>query len=157
MKFTDYILTDAIVPELKATDKEGVIREMVQSLVNAGGIQQEEYEGIVKAFLKREELGSTGIRHGVAIPETKHPSSVKRPAGVVAISTEGIDFNSPDGEKVQLFFMVISPTDFVGHIRVLDHLHRRGSDDMFCRLLIQAKTREAIVALLEEDDSKEKR
>ena len=60
MKFSDYILIDAINPELKATDKEGVIREMVQSLVDAGGIEKKNYEVIVKWLLKREELGSTG-------------------------------------------------------------------------------------------------
>ena len=60
MKFSDYILIDAINPELKATDAQGVIREMVQSLLDASGIPKENYEEIVKAFIKREELGSTG-------------------------------------------------------------------------------------------------
>ena len=64
MKFTDYILKDAILLELKATDQQGVIREMVQSLVDAGGIKQEDYEEIVKALIKREYLvDCSRIRH----------------------------------------------------------------------------------------------
>ena len=158
MKFTDYILFDAINPELKATDKQGVIREMVQSLVDAGGIRKENYEGIVKAFIKREELGSTGIWRGVAIPHEKHPT-VKRHVGAVAISAEGIDFDSLDGEVVHLFVMTLSPTDDPGgHLRVMERLSRRlGKNDILRESLKQAKTREAIFALLEEDDNKERR
>jgi len=157
MKFTDYILKDAILPELKATDKQGVIREMVQSLVDTGGIEKEDYEGIVKAIFRREELGSTGIGRGVAIPHEKHPS-VKRHVGAVAISAEGIDFDSLDGEVVHLFVMTLSPTDDPGgHLRVMCHLTERLKNDTFCQSLKQSKTREAIFALLEEDDSSERR
>lgn len=62
MKFADFIVPGAIRAELSAEDKEGVIREMVQSLLDAGGIEAKQFESIVKAILKREELGSTGIR-----------------------------------------------------------------------------------------------
>ena len=157
MKFTDYILIDAITPELKATDKEGVICEMVQSLVGASGIKQEDYEGIVKALIKREELGSTGIGRGIAVPYTKHPST-KHPISAVAISTGGVDFDSLDGEMVYLFVMTLSPTDSpASELRVMKHLTRRLKDDTLCRFLMQSKTREAIFTLLEEDDSKERR
>jgi len=161
MKFTDYILFDAIVPELKATDKEGVIREMVQSLVDAGGIPHEEYERIVKSLLKREELGSTsyGGAHGrgIAFPEARHPS-LKRTIVAIAISTEGIDFDSLDDEKIHIFFMLIAPTDVPGDfLRVIEHLTRHLKNGTLQESLKQAKTRDAIIALLEEDDRNEKR
>jgi len=161
MEFTDYILTDAINPELKATDAQGVIREMVQSLVDTGGIKQEDYEAIVKSFIKREELGSTsyGGAHGrgIAFPEAWHPS-VERTIVVVAVSAEGIDFGCFDGKKTQLFFMTISAPGCPGdHLRVLEHITRRLKDATFRESLKQCKTREAIVTLLEEDDSKERR
>jgi len=152
-------LIDAIIPEIRATDKEGVIREMVQSLVDAGGIKQEDYERIVKALLKREELGSTSYGHGIGIafPETRHPS-MKRTLVALAISAEGIDFDSIDNEKIQLFFMLIAPTDMPGDfLRVVEHLTRRLRNDTFLESLKQANTREAVVALLEEDDRNEKR
>ena len=152
MKFSDYILIDAINPELKATDRDGVIREMVQSLVDAGGVEKKNYESIVKALIMREELGSTGYR-GVAFPETKH-LSVKRIVGAVSVSIEGIDFGCLDDEKAHLFFLTISPPDCPGdHLRVMEHITRRlGRYDTLRESLKQAKTREDVLALLEEDD-----
>ena len=152
MKFADFILLDALRSEIQAVDKEGVIREMAQSLLDAGGIKRDEYEGIVKAIIRREELGSTGIGYGIAIPHTKHPS-VERLVGTVAISSGGIDFDSLDGEKIYLFFMLVSPPDRPGeHLRALEHITRQLRDETFCRFLKQSKTREDIKQLLEEAD-----
>jgi len=154
MKFADFILSDAVKAEVKATDKQGVIREMVQSVLDAGGVKKEEHEGIVKAIIKREELGSTGIGRGIAVPHTKHPS-VKRLVGTVAVSADGVDFDSLDCEKVQLFFLLVSPPDCPGdHLRALEHITRQLKDDTFCRFLKQSKTKEDILSLLEEADNK---
>ena len=110
MKFADFVNREAIRPNLQAEDKESAIREMTQALLDAGKVAADEYESIVKAILKREELGSTGIGRGVAVPHTKHPR-VERLVGTVAVSGSGVDFNSLDGEKVELLFMLISPPD----------------------------------------------
>ncbi|MHB8863647.1 MAG: PTS sugar transporter subunit IIA, partial [Pirellulaceae bacterium] len=110
MKFADFIRVSAIKADLAADDKEGAIQELVAGLVGAKDILEGEQESIVKAIMKREELGSTGIGRGVAVPHTKHPS-VGRLIGTVGVSSEGVDFNSLDGEKVQLFFLLISPPD----------------------------------------------
>jgi len=153
MKFADFIVAPAIRSELTADEKEGVIREMVQALLDAGGIEKDEFESIVKAILKREELGSTGIGRGVAVPHTKHPS-VDRLVGTVAVSNEGVDFDSLDGEKVHLFFLLISPPDRPGdHLRALENISRQLRDDTFCRFLKQSKTKEDIQQLLDEADN----
>ena len=155
MKFTDYILIDAINPELKATDKEGVIREMVQSLLDADGIEQEDYEAIVKSLLKQAELGGIYLGRDVALPNVYHPS-MKRHIMAVAVSTEGIECNKNDDEKVHFFFMVIYPPPFSGDtLRIAEHLTRRFKDGTLRERLLCAKTREEILALLEEDDNKE--
>jgi len=156
MKFSDYILIDAINPEIKATDIQGVIREIVQPLLDAGGIEKEAHEEIMKRFIRREELGSTTMGRGIATPETKHPN-VKRTIGTIAVSAAGIDFGSIDEEKTHIFCPVISPPDRPGdHLRILEHLTIRLRDDTFRESLKQATTREEIRALLEEADSKEK-
>ena len=153
MKFADFVCIDAIKAELSADNKEGVIRELVRSLISAGQIQEAEEDSIVKAIMKREELGSTGIGRGVAVPHTKHPS-VDRLIGTVGVSQEGIDFQSLDGEKVQLFFLLVSPPDRPGdHLRALENISRQLRDDTFCRFLKQSKTRDDIKQLLEESDS----
>jgi fructose-specific phosphotransferase system IIA component len=153
MKFADFVSREAIRGNLAATDKEGVIREMAQALLNADKIAAGEYESIVKAILKREELGSTGIGRGVAVPHTKHPS-VERLMGAVAVSPEGVDFSSLDGEKVHLFFLLISPPDRPGdHLRALESVSRQLRNDTFCKYLKLAKKAEDVVLLLDEADN----
>ncbi|QDU93504.1 PTS sugar transporter subunit IIA [Lignipirellula cremea] len=153
MKFNDFVSTDAIRADLSAEDKESVIRELVQGLVKAGEIREEELESIFAAIMKREELGSTGIGRGVAVPHTKHPS-VDRLVGTVGVSSQGVDFNSLDGEKVHLLFLLISPPDRPGdHLRALENISRQLRDDTFCRFLKQSKASKDIMQLLEEADN----
>jgi PTS system fructose-specific IIA component/PTS system nitrogen regulatory IIA component len=153
MKFSDFVTVDAIRSSVEAATKEGVIREMTQSLVDAGSIAPGDLDGIVKAIMKREDLGSTGIGRGVAVPHTKHPS-VRRLVGTVAISHEGVDFESLDGEPVQLFFLLVSPPDRPGdHLRALENISRQLRDESFCKQLKSAKGPLEIQHLLEEADS----
>ena len=153
MKFADFICVKAIKPDLAAGAKEDVISEMVDSLVNAGEIKAEDKEDIIAAVMKREELGSTGIGRGVAVPHTKHPS-VDNLVGTVGVSVNGVDFNSLDGEKVQLFFLLISPPERPGdHLRALENISRQLRDDTFCRFLKQSTTVDDINQLLEEADN----
>jgi nitrogen PTS system EIIA component len=152
MRMTDFVVREAIVPELTATTKEGVIREMVGSLGGAGFLKAAETEDIVRAVLKRELLGSTGIGRGVAIPHTKH-NSVERLIGTVALSRPGVSFESLDGEPVHVFVLLISPQDRPGdHLRALENVSRSLRDDGFVRSLRQATTRDAIWDLLGELD-----
>jgi mannitol/fructose-specific phosphotransferase system IIA component (Ntr-type) len=148
MRMSDFVIRDAINPDLQATTKEGVIREMIESLRNAGYFKGGETDDLVKAVLKRELLGSTGIGRGVAIPHTKH-TSVERLIGTVALSKAGVGFDSLDGEPVHVFVLLISPQDRPGdHLRALENVSRSLRDDAFVRALRQASTREAVWALL---------
>jgi PTS system fructose-specific IIA component/PTS system nitrogen regulatory IIA component len=153
MKFSDFIEVKAIRAELAATDKPGVIRELVAGLVEAGQIQEADQESIFQAIMKREELGSTGIGRGVAVPHTKHPS-VDRLVGTVGVSRTGVDFASLDNGKVSLFFLLVSPPDRPGdHLRALENVSRQLRDETFCRFLKQSKTVDEIQQLLEEADN----
>ncbi|HTU93144.1 MAG TPA: PTS sugar transporter subunit IIA [Gemmataceae bacterium] len=149
MRMSDFVVREAIVPDLPATNKEGVIRAMVESLRAAGQFRGADLEDIIRAILKREFLGSTGIGRGVAIPHTKH-NSVERLVGTVAISQKGIAFDSLDGEPVHVFVLLISPQDRPGdHLRALENVSRSLRDDNFVRALRGATTREEIIALLD--------
>lgn len=153
MKFADFICREAIRAEMQAVDKEGAVREMVQALLEAGQFPPDQAESIVKAILKREELGSTGIGRGVAVPHTKHPS-VTQLIGTVSVSRYGVDFNSLDGEVVHLFFLLISPLDRPGdHLRALENIARHLRNDTFCRFLKQAKDANEILQILDEADN----
>ncbi len=153
MKFQDFVSVEAIRAELSKEDKEGVIKELVAALAESNAIDGEQQESIVKAIMKREELGSTGIGRGVAVPHTKHPS-VEKLVGTVGVSGEGIDFESLDGEKVQLVFLLVSPPDRPGdHLRALENITSQLRDDTLCRFLKQSKTTADIQQLLEEADN----
>ena len=152
MKFSDFMAVDAIRSNVSASSKEGVIREMAAALVDAGKIAAGDLESIVKAIMKREDLGSTGIGRGVAVPHTKHPS-VDRLVGTVAVSHEGIGFDSLDGEPVQLFFLLVSPPDRPGdHLRALENISHQLRDESFCGELKAAQTPVDIQRLLVEAD-----
>ena len=153
MKLLDFMCIDAIQVDLQSSEKEDVINELVQSLVTAGEINVDDQEGILQAITKREELGSTGIGRGVAVPHTKHPS-VEKLTGTVGISVDGVDFHSLDGAKVNLFFLLVSPPDRPGeHLRALENISRQLRDETFCRFLKQSRTVEDIRQLLEEADN----
>ncbi len=153
MKFSDFVRKDAINVNLKSNDKPGVIRELVNGLVEIGQLKASEIDNIFNAIMKREELGSTGIGRGIAVPHTKHPS-VLNPVGSIGVSRLGVDFQSLDGEKVQLFFLLISPPDRPGdHLRALENISKQLQDETFCRFLKQSKTAEEIQQTLEEADN----
>ena len=107
MKFSDFVSSKAIRVELASVDKEGSIEELVDSLVEAGDIIQTDRDDIIRYIMNREELGSTGIGRGIAIPHSRHPSA-QRVIGTIGVSRLGVNFDSLDGEKVQLVFLVIS-------------------------------------------------
>ncbi len=153
MKLSDFVVPGAIVPVLEANSKESAIRVMVESLKNSGSIRAEDEESIVSAILKREELGSTGIGNGVAVPHTKHPS-VDELVATVALSADGVDFASLDGEMVHILFLLVSPPDRPGdHLRGLENISRHLRNQNFCSFLRQAKTSQQVVDLLQEADN----
>jgi fructose-specific phosphotransferase system IIA component len=153
MKFCDFISASAIKAGLDSTEKQGVIHEMVDCLIASKQLKAEHRESIIEAILKREELGSTGIGRGIAVPHTKHPS-VSSPVGAVGISSKGVEFQSLDGEHVQLFFMLISPPNQpTEHLRALENISKQLQDDTFCRFLKQSKTSEDVLQILEEADN----
>ncbi|MBY0231953.1 MAG: PTS sugar transporter subunit IIA [Gemmataceae bacterium] len=149
MRMCDFIVRDAILPTLAASSKEGVIRSMVESLRDAGQFRGADLEDVVRAILRRELLGSTGIGKGIAIPHTKHPS-VERLIGTIAISPQGVAFDSLDGEPVYIFVLLVSPQDRPGdHLRALENVSRSLRNEDFVRALRASPSREAVCALLD--------
>jgi PTS system fructose-specific IIA component/PTS system nitrogen regulatory IIA component len=153
MKFHEFIESRAIRVELEAASKEEVLSQLVDALVAAKRIGGNERENIIAALMKRERLGSTGIGRGVAVPHAKH-ASVERLVGTVAVSKKGVEFESIDGDKAYLFFLLISPTDRPSdNLRALESISRQLSDESFCRFLKQSKSAQEVQKLLQEADS----
>lgn len=153
MKLADFVVNEAILVDLEATTKEAAIREIVESLRASGQIGAVEQESIVRAIMNREELGSTGIGQGVAVPHTRHPS-VERLMGTVALSRRGVQFAALDGDPVDILFLLVSPPDRPGdHLRALENISRHLKDERFVSFLRQARTREAVIDVLDEVDA----
>ena len=152
MKLLDFVVGEAIIVDLEASGKEAAIREMVGSLHRVGRLADEDMESVIRLILGREELGSTGIGQGVAVPHTRHPT-LQRLVGTVALSRRGVDFAALDGEPVDIFFLLVSPHNQPGaHLRALENISRHLKDERFVSFLRQARTREGVVEILEEAD-----
>ena len=68
MKLMDIVVEEAIIPELTATNRDGVIGELIDALVAAGCATEEQRTEFTKAIIRRANKGSTGFGHGVAVP-----------------------------------------------------------------------------------------
>jgi PTS system fructose-specific IIA component/PTS system nitrogen regulatory IIA component len=153
MNLSEFVVPGAILPNLQVESKDAAIRAMVESLKENGSIQPDDSDSIVSAILKREELGSTGIGNGVAVPHTKHPS-VENLIATVALAREGVDFASLDGEAVYILFLLVSPPDRPGdHLRALETISRHLRNQNFCSFLKQSRSQEDVVELLKEADN----
>jgi mannitol/fructose-specific phosphotransferase system IIA component (Ntr-type) len=136
MKLVDLVVKDAIVPELKAQDRDGVIRELVKALADAKAINASDADTIVKAILDRE----------------KHPL-IKKRVGAIGRSSAGVDFASLDSAPVYSVFLLLSPKDNPdGHLQAMEKVFSNLQQDNFRRFLRQSDTRQKIVDLLEEAD-----
>jgi mannitol/fructose-specific phosphotransferase system IIA component (Ntr-type) len=140
---------DSLVPDLRAETKEEAVRILVNSLVDAGRVQGPEFENIVRAILKRETLGTTGIGGGVAIPHARH-TSVERLIGTIGIVPSGLGFDSKDGKPVHVIVLIISPHDRPGdHLRALENVSSALRREEFVSQLKKCTTRDQLEQLLD--------
>ena len=153
MKLREFIVTEAITPDLQATDRDGAIRELVTALAGAGALPGDAVEEVIAALIKREQNGSTGFGKGVAVPHVKH-AKVKQMAGTVGRSAGGIDFAALDHQPVYSIFLLLSPENAPQqHLQAMNIVFSNLQKDTFRRFLRQATTREGIIELLDEADS----
>jgi mannitol/fructose-specific phosphotransferase system IIA component (Ntr-type) len=144
MRFSDFVCLDAIIPQLKASDRDGAIAELVSALADAGKIETSKPEDIAEAVIKRENEASTGIGKGVAVPHAKHPAT-RDVVAAVGCSTEGIDFSSLDKQPVYSIILLLSPTDSADkHLQAMENIFRNLQKDDFRSFLRQAQTVEQI-------------
>jgi len=154
MKITEFLNEDAVTCEVKAENKEGVIRELVSLLVKAGAIKDRDVQRLIRILLDREALGSTGIGQGVAIPHGKC-DSVSRLVGAVGVSRPGMNFDSLDGERTHIFFLLVAPEDSAGpHLKALARISRLLKERHFRESLLAAKDERTLIRILREEDQR---
>jgi nitrogen PTS system EIIA component len=152
MKIMEFLNKNAVTVNLKSTDKEGIIKELVDLLAKAEDLRNR--EDLVKALLTRESLGSTGIGQGIGIPHAKS-CSVKDLVAAFGVSQKGVNFDSLDGEPAYIFFLLLAPEESAGpHLKALARISRMLKDKFFRELLRKAKDEKEIIRIIQEEDSK---
>ena len=154
MKIMEFLNERAIACDLKAQTKEGVIRELVGLLVQAGAVKDKDVDAIMGILKSREALGSTGIGQGVAIPHGK-TNVVPHLVGAFGVSRAGVDFSSLDGTPAHIFFLLMAPEDSAGpHLKALARISRLLKDRHFRDSLKQARDEKSVLKLLVDEDQK---
>ncbi len=152
MKFPDFVCFKAVIPQLSATDRDGVIVELVTSLDKARKLGRGNREKITQAIIKREKEASTGIGKGVAVPHAKHPA-IKNMVAVVGLNSGGIDFSSLDKQPVYSVILLVSPVDEPDkHLQAMENIFKHLQNEKFRKFLRQCQTSEQIEDLLREAD-----
>ena len=130
-------------------------REILEELVDA--VDEEKItdrQKVLEAVLQREEIMSTGIGHGIAIPHGKS-EYVTELGGVLGLKKEGVDFESLDGKSTCIFFLLVSPMDVSGpHIKALARISRLLKGEEFRQQLIDTQDRETAIATIEEEEKR---
>jgi len=146
MKISELLNPQAIISELSATDKKGVLAELTETLVTL--VPELDRSRVLDVLNEREKLGSTGIGDGVAIPHGK-VANLPSLQLVFARSSTGVDFESMDGQLAQLFFLLIAPEGAVGvHLKTLARISKLLKDINVRKQLLAAADAAAIYQII---------
>jgi fructose-specific phosphotransferase system IIA component len=151
MKLMDFLISEAIEPNMKSTNKTDAIKELVALLKNTGTISDDEI--VARVVLEREELGSTGIGEGIAVPHGKS-DVVDNVVAVFGRSEKGIDFKSEvDNVPVRLVFLLVAPTGSSGpHLLALARISRLLKSKDFRERLLKAKSKSELLEIFKSDE-----
>ena len=153
MKFSDFIVYSAIQADLAATDKAGAIREMYTAIASAGAIPAAALPGIIAYALKREDVGTTGIGSGVALPMSAC-AEIEHSVASIFLSQRGLDFEAIDGEPVHLFFAIVKqPKNPEYHQRMLEYFAKAMKLEAKWSRLTQCRSRHDIIDWLDAVDT----
>ncbi len=152
MKIMDILVKDALILDIEASEKPAVLEELASALASA---EPELAEApLLQVLRDREDLQSTGIGDGVAIPHGK-VAGLSRLVASFSRSRAGVDFDSIDGEKTHLFFLLVVPEHSGGqHLKALARISRFFRDAAFRKALEEAATAEDVFRAIEEEDAK---
>ncbi|MEJ2097014.1 MAG: PTS sugar transporter subunit IIA [Deltaproteobacteria bacterium] len=149
MKILEVLQKEAILSDLKGTDKKSVLEELVAPISHISGISENQ---LVKVLMERERLGSTGIGGGVGIPHGKLKELETLVLGF-GLSRSGVDFESMDGKPTYIFFLLLTPENSTGlHLKLLARISRLLKDEAFKEKLLTTSDRDEIVRVIEEED-----
>ena len=152
MKIVDLIRRDMVVPALQATDKRGILEELAHYM--AGHHPRIDRAVLSRVLIEREQLASTAIGEGVAIPHGKL-SAVGEIVACLGRVPAGVEFDSMDGQPTYLFFVLVAPESSTGaHLKALARISRVFKDPEFRRRLLAAPDADSMYQVVAEEDAK---
>jgi len=145
MQIREFLAAADVLVDLRATDKDALLHELAQLAATAARVDA----GVVQSEIdKREQLGSTGMGGGIAIPHAR-VAGVTKPAGVLARLRKPIDFAAIDGAPVDLVFLLLLPTTSQGEqLTALAAVARKLRDPMTAESLRRAADRDAVYRII---------
>ncbi len=150
MKLLDLLEKENILLDMKSRDKKSAIKELIKLLVDSG--KARDGDEVFNAVYEREKIGSTGIGQNVAIPHGK-TNAVKSIVGAIGISKKGVEFQSLDGEPVNIIFLLVGPEDISGeHLKALARVARLFKDKFFRDALKNAESVDRIIEIIKKED-----
>jgi nitrogen PTS system EIIA component len=146
----DLIAPEAVKPSLKAKNKKQLLGELAETASHISGLQERD---IFDVLLQRERLGSTGLGQGVAIPHGKM-AGLKKIVGVFGRLAEPIDFDSADGEQVDIVFLLLAPEGAgADHLKALARISRLLRDASAVQKLRSSKDATTLYAVLTQEEA----
>ncbi len=153
MRIKDLLKEESIELNVKfnTSTKENVIDKLVNLMEKSGNISDiKEYK---KGVLEREKLNSTGIGDGIAIPHAKN-AAVKYAGLSAMVVTDGVDYDSLDGQPAKLFFMIAAPENGADvHLQVLARLSTILMDEDFRNKLISSKNKQEFLSIIDKKET----
>jgi len=150
MQLLETLDENVIKVPLESESKEEVFEEMVEILARAGKITDR--NAALEAINERESKQTTGIGRGLAVPHGKH-SSITQLVGSVGISSNGIDYDSVDGQPVRVIFLLLARPDNPGpHVAALAEIARIFTMPTLRKRLIEAKDAAAVMEVIRSAD-----
>ena len=154
MQIMDFLSKKAILVDIKSTNKEDVIKEMVDFLIEASDVEKRNRNKLIDALMSREVLGSTAIGQGIAIPHAKC-DCVDKLVAAFGLSKKGVDFDSLDGELAYIFFLLVAPQDSAGpHLKALARISRLLKDKYFRDTLRTCMDEKSVIKVITQEDEK---
>lgn len=151
MQLTELLTPERIKIPLVSSNKDEILAELVEVVARNAAVR--DLDDVLRAVRDREEVLSTGIGSGVAIPHGKS-SAVSDLALVAGVQPKGIDFEALDGRAVSLFFLLVGPESAAGqHVKALSRISRLLRRDSFRVRLMEATSAEQFYAIIAEAES----
>ncbi len=150
MEISELVTPECVVPRLRCASKKQALQELARHASRVAGADE---RAIFDALLERERLGSTGVGLGIAIPHAKLPG-LSGLRGIFARAASPIDFDSVDEQPVDLVFLLLAPEGAgADHLKALARVSRLLRNHEVCQKLRGADSKEAMYALLTEEET----